>query len=827
MQPDRWQQIERVLDAAFETDPAHWPTLVEGSCGTDPDLRREVEALLAGFAASNRVLDTPPAEVAAVLLADGEPRRIGPYRIVRQIGQGGMARVFLAERADGQFAQQVAIKLLRPGLDSEIDRERFRAERQILATLDHPNVARLFDGGMTDGRPYLVLEYVNGQPIDRFCDERRLGVTDRLALFVTVANAVQYAHRHLIIHRDLKPSNVLVTPDGHVKLLDFGLAKLLAPDDSVPATATRTGHRWMTPEYAAPEQIVNRPVSTLTDVYQLGAMLYHLLVGRPPFVVTEAGSLHRLEAAVLHDDPPRPSSAVRALRGDLDAIVLEALHKIPDERYPSAQALAEDVGRHLSGHPVLARRPSTAYRARRFLGRHRWGAGALAMIVVLLGAYVATVTIQRSRIARALDQARVGEQKAEEVSDFMLALFEASEGGKAFRDTLSARALLDRGLARARELTGQPAVRGQMLDVVGQIYSQLGDYEQARHVFAEALETRRRALGVEHADVAASTANLADALSRSGNYVAAIPEYRQALSMRRRLLGNTHPATLESMYWLASALHSSGDVRAASPLFEEWSRAVMAMPSEPRRARADQLVRLGQLFLVRGETDAAARAYREALSTRRAIYGEQHLSVADALHRLGTVLRTAGRLDESERALRDAVARLHEIYPNGHPELAIATRALALTLEREQKLDEAEAMYREAEALYRRFHGDDHVFVGNMLEDLAGVAIRRGDFATAAAYARDAARVYRKTLPDSSLLVVRARLTLGIALLRQGALGDAEPLLLAGFEAFRDRRMPGALGDGPRRRAIDGLARLYEAKGRADEAAKYHALARR
>jgi len=835
MDVSRWQRIERVLDAAFESDPTQWDALVEDLCGTDRELRREVEALLGRYAKEHGFLDVPPSATAAAVLAAAPAspdtrreagRRIGAYRIVRQLGQGGMARVFLAERADGAFAEQVAIKVLRPGLDSELDRDRLRAERQILASLNHPNIARLFDGGVTDdGLPYLVLEYVDGQPIDRYCDQRHHTVRQRLERFLTAATATQFAHRNLVIHRDLKPSNVLVTADGTVKLLDFGLAKLLLPNvlPHEPPT-TRTGHRWMTPEYAAPEQIRNEPVSTLTDVYQLGAMLYHLLVGRAPFGMRSGGSLHELEHAILHDEPVPPSAAVHALRGDLDAIVLKALRKAPDERYSSVQALADDVSRYLSGHAVMARRPSAIYRSRKFVRRHRWGVAAAAAFIVLLGVYAATVTVQRARIERALTRATIGAQKAEQLSTFMLGLFEASERGKAFGDTLTARALLDRGLTRARELTGQPEVRAQMVDVVGQLHAQLGDDEQARPLFEEALAIRRRLLGDAHVDVAASLANLAYVHSRGGRFAEAVRLYREAIAIQRPALGVAHPATLESLYGIAEALHSSGDARGALPMFDEWMRIVMTIPTEQRVNRADQLVKVGQLLLIRGDLAGAERAYREAVSARRVIYGDRHPSVASALHRVGTVLRTAGKLEESERAMREAVDLLRSAYPEGHPELGLATRGLAMTLHREKKLEEAESLYREVLAMNRRFNGANHVFVGNALEDLGRVATDRGDYAGAEAFLREGVRVYQKAVGDDDLLTARARLKLGVALLGRGALGEAEPLLVHAFTAFKDRRMPGALGELPRREAINALVRLYEAQGRPNEAAKYREL---
>jgi len=304
MEADYWQRVERVLDLALESDPSDWSNVLAGACENDQALRDEVEDLLSRLATARSFLETPPAATAAALISEArrldgpaphEGRRIGAYRVVREIGRGGMSRVFLAERADGEFTQQVALKLLRPGLDSALDRHRFRAERQILASLNHPNIARLLDGGVTDdGQPYLVLELVDGTSIDKYCNERRLGVRPRLTLFVAIADAVQSAHRSLIVHRDLKPSNILVTNDGTVKLLDFGLAKLLEPSYGPQvAPPTATGHRWMTPEYAAPEQIRGSAITTLTDVYQLGAVLYEVLAGRPPFGTRDGACVSR------------------------------------------------------------------------------------------------------------------------------------------------------------------------------------------------------------------------------------------------------------------------------------------------------------------------------------------------------------------------------------------------------------------------------------------------------------------------------------------------------------------------------------------------------
>lgn len=392
MDPDRWRQVERILDVALAVEPSQWSEVLDACCSNDAELRRDVEGLLGRIDGARDFLETPPAAIAVALMDESQPaeshslqdgRRIGAFRIEREIGRGGMSRVFLAERADGQYEQQVALKLLRPGFDSDVDVVRVRAERQILASLNHPNIARLLDGGVTDdGLPYLVLEHVNGEPIDRYCKTRGLSTRQRLDLFLSVADAVQYAHDHSVVHRDLKPSNIMVTADGTVKLLDFGLAKMLEEGITSEAPPTVTRLRWMTPEYAAPEQVRGTRATARTDVYQLGAVLYELLSGQTPFG-GRARTMHELETAALECEP---EPLAGALRGDLNAIVLKALRKAPEDRYGSADDLAQDVRRYLDGHPVHARRQTLWYRTSRVVARRRFQFAAAAVVAAILAA---------------------------------------------------------------------------------------------------------------------------------------------------------------------------------------------------------------------------------------------------------------------------------------------------------------------------------------------------------------------------------------------------------------------------------------------------------
>ena len=494
-----------LFERALQVPPPQRAEFLARATAADALLRDELTSLLEAHESSAQYFDDLAAAVIAPAYAaaiDAPPagprwegRRVGTYRLVREVGRGGMSRVFLAERADGAFEQRVALKLLHPGLDSDIDVQRFRAERQMLASLDHPSIARLLDGGVTDdGLPYLVLEYVDGLPLDRYCEDRGLSTRQRLDLFLTVADAVEHAHRHSIVHRDLKPSNVLVTSGGVVKLLDFGVAKLLEQGTPGATRTTRTTHRWVTPEYAAPEQVRDARVTPRTDVYQLGVVLYELLTGRTPFG-REAESLHDLETAVLSREPDPLGGP---LRGDLDAIVAKSLRKDPAERYASASEFADDVRRHLTGHPVRARRQTARYRARRFAARNRTALAGTVGVLLLIAASASAVQFERARTRRALARAS-GTDAAPAALRELLAL--GADGG-ALADTAGARRLLHRGLTEARARSWTPEWRGQLLQAAPRVHLRLREPDSAFVRLQDALVVRRLAAARDGAPAA-------------------------------------------------------------------------------------------------------------------------------------------------------------------------------------------------------------------------------------------------------------------------------------------------------------------------------------
>ena len=735
MDRNRWQQVEQLLDEALTREPSEWATLLDERCSTDSELRRDVESLLARLATARRFLDSPPVNAAAALIADDdeaadakrqEGRRVGAYRIVHELGRGGMSRVYLAERADGQFTQHVALKLLRPGLDSELDVERFRVERQILATLNHPNIARVFDGGLTDdGLPYLVLELVDGTPIDSYCEERHLTIDERLTLFRTVADATQYAHRNLIVHRDLKPSNILVSVDGTVKLLDFGLAKLLDADPGAGAPTTRTGQHWMTPEYAAPEQIVGGSITTLTDVYQLGVVLYELLTGTLPFG-RRGRTLRELEDAVLRAEPPAPSSVSKTLRGDLDAIVLTALRKEPERRYQSAAALSEDLARHQQGLPVTAHADSTAYRLRKFVGRHRAGAAASVLLTILVAGAAGRERALRANAEREARKARAVESYLVSVFDVSDPFAPAQSPGK----EVTARALLDRGVGRVdSSLVTEPDVQSELRGVLGRVYANLGVLDKAAEQQRRALEQRRRLFARDDPSVAEAMDALGATLSLQDKFDEADPLLRGALAIRRRRLGSLDSATAESMSHLATMEQQQSRYAQAESLFREALTARRTFAGESSLTVANSLNDLGVLLVQEGKWDDAVPPYRQALAVQSRRLGEVHPSVAQTMANLAQVEQFLGHFAASDSLYRQALAIQRKTLGNGHPSTTTTLNNLGQLLSRyENEYVESAALIREAIAGDRKTFGDNHNYVAEGLNNLSFVQRMQGDF---------------------------------------------------------------------------------------------------
>ena len=541
---ERWARVKELFEAAADLDPKERMALLEKECGGDEALRDEIESLIQSDQQTDAFIERPAFEIPRDLFPDNveEPfvgRQFGAYQVIREIGRGGLGAVYLAARSDDEYRKQVAIKLVRRGLDTEDILRRFRNERQILAQLDHPNIARFIDGGTTDnGLPYFVMEYVKGEPINAYCDAHALPTTERLNLFRKVCAAVTYAHQNLVIHRDLKPSNILVTPEGEPKLLDFGIAKLLGPGDEL-FTQTMPALRVMTPEYASPEQVQGEKITTASDVYSLGVLLYELLTGQRPHrlktpapeemarAVTEQEP-ERLSTALLHDSRFTSHDA-RSLRGDLDNIVLMAMRKEPARRYSSVGQFSEDIRLHLEALPVIARKDTVAYRASKFVSRHQIGVAAAALVLLsLIGGGVATLIEVRT--------ARRAEAKAEAISGFLQKTLQASDPTVNLVGQPTVKDLLDDASKRlaTSELSDQPEVRAELQRIIGATYLSLGQYDPAQQNLSDAIQTQTRisgASGVETLKTGVLIASLwagakGDYAKANKFYVANLPRLR-------------------------------------------------------------------------------------------------------------------------------------------------------------------------------------------------------------------------------------------------------------------------------------------------------------
>jgi eukaryotic-like serine/threonine-protein kinase len=718
--------------------------------------------------------------------------RIGPYRVLRTLGAGGMGEVYLAERADAQFEQQVAIKVVHGGALAVGMHSRLKLERQILAQLDHPNIAHLLDGGaLPDGSAYIVMEYIDGIAIDAFCDSNRLDIAARLRLFQTVCGAVHYAHQNLIVHRDLKPSNILVTPAGVPKLLDFGIAKLLDDRQAARHTLamTQADIRVMTPDHASPEQVKGLAITTSSDVYVLGVLLYKLLCGSSPFFISSV-RLSEIERAICERDPPPPSDLVsaddspdtrgiadarsstgsrlrRTLRGDLDNIVLMAMRKEPERRYGSAQQMAGDIQRYLEGKPVIAHRDTLSYRSGKFVTRH-WlpvSAGISAALFIL--AFAVTTYMQSMRIAAERD--RVAQQRelaeherarAEEVSSFLVNLFKLSDPEENRGNLVTARELLDSGAKRLQTgLQDQPSTKAALLSTVGAVYDSLGQYQDALPILNESLQLQTRSDDPARVE---TLLELGRAKMGTGDLRAAEPPLQEALHLAQTDFGATSLEAGRSLWTLGMLRHQQGEYSQAKELYIR-SLDILEKRSAPQTDISTVLDDLAKVYARDQQWTLAKQTYERALEIDQRILGDDHPRIALRLNNLAIVAQNMGDLKQAEMLFRDALGREERAYGDRHPETAITKGNYGLLLQREGRLAEAEPLLRDAVNIPLALYGADHYKVGYARVSLAILLHDKGDLAASESEFRQALAIYDKSLPPNhqyraSLLMYFARL---------------------------------------------------------------------
>jgi serine/threonine-protein kinase len=733
MKRDRLARLERVVHEALESPAEERAERLAALCAGDEALLREAESLMMHAPASKEFLETPClARLAGDNFdADMSGERVGVYRLERRIGVGGMGAVYLGVREGDQ--RRFAIKLIRPGLASPEVLRRFRDERRTLAQLDHPNIARLLDGG-TDGagRPFLVMEFVDGQALPAFCDARGLDVRARLEVFLKVCDALAYAHRNLVVHRDLKPANILVADGGEPKLVDFGIASVLEGEGGV--AATRTGLRPLTPEYASPEQVRGEPITTASDVYSLGVVLYELLAGVRPYEIG-TGTWAEAERTVCQTEPTAPSVAAgrgsdkganqlaERLRGDLDTVVMKALRKEASARYASVDELAEDIRRYLERRPVLAHRPSRVYRARRFVSRHQ-APVAVASAGVLLGAVFIVVIVQQSSARAAQRDRAIGAlRRARVVSEFWEGLLDAVRPGEAGHDVL-VRELLDEAAGRTPTGLGEaPRDRASLEGVIGRAYLALGELEPAEGHLRRALEQWTGEAGSRSPEAIDAANDVAEVLYEQGRSAEAeelLSPYLDAALALEPDPDGLGALTLNNLGALASA---RGDLDAAEAHYE---RALdLRRAAGDALGEAETLNNFARLRSMRGEFAPAVALLERSLEIRETELGPSHPLVVQSLHNLAVTAQRAGDVARAESLLARSVELAREVLPEGHVDLATPLLAYAALLIGTGRSAQGEPLVREALAILRRVFGPGDIRTANAATLLGQALVRQ------------------------------------------------------------------------------------------------------
>ncbi|MFZ0391250.1 MAG: tetratricopeptide repeat protein [Calditrichia bacterium] len=814
MNTEQWDKVQELFEQALRINPANRREYLQDACGGDNTLMDEVESLLEADLQTHDLLRSPALDnfdFDASFYYQGQ--QVGIYRIVSRIGTGGMGDVFLAERADGHFEQRVALKLIRPGMDSGEVLRRFRSERQILARLQHPDISRLLDGGITErGLPFFTMEYVEGKPIDQYCDEHRLPIRQRLQLFAKVCSAVQYAHQNLVIHRDLKPSNILVDEQGHIKLLDFGIATLLAgrEEGNDLTQLTREGQRVMTPEYASPEQVKGAAVTTASDVYSLGVVLYQLLTGHLPYKLPSRSPVE-IERIVSETEPLKPSTLIkktgqtatpeidsgaigrsrsvqpgrlsRLLSGDLDNICLKSLQKEPDQRYQSADQLYHDIQHYLNGLPVMARPATAVYRIRKFIRRHRTGVFSAAAMILLI---ILTISFYTVRLAHQRDLARLETRKAERISEFLTGIFQVSDPGQSKGETVTARELLERGAARLdQELADEPEVQAAMMHVIGSVYISLGLYDQAMPLVEKSLEIRRQLFGEDHKDVAESLVKLGEALREKGEFEQSEEKFREGLQVLRKIDPEGSPdiaATLNNLGWV---LNDAGKYDESEDSFREAIRIFKANDMEWTVENSTALNNLALLLHEKGDLREAELLFRQALAIQRKLLGEVHPEVSTTMYNLAKLLRELGAVNQATEMLQQVVKMDRQVLGNEHPYLAYSLISLGSLIKTDGKYHQAEQLMREALKIRRKSLGPEHpetlICMNNLGELLQ--ELNRND--EAVKLHREALRLCRKIWGNEHPEVSRSLRRLAEALHAQKQDAGVEEMFREGLQINR------------------------------------------
>jgi len=828
MTPERWQQVRDVLEEAQELEPAQRSAFLDRACLSDQSLRQEVEVLLASsddsratFLQSAGAPDGLIANLEGIL--SGAGLQAGQlfaerFQLVRRLGEGGMGQVWLAEQTS-PVRRQVALKLIKAGMYDKALAQRFQSERQLLAIMDHPAIAKVFDAGATpQGQPYFVMEYVPGLPITEYCDQKKLKIRDRLELFVQACEGVQHAHQKAIIHRDLKPANILVVEvDGKPvpRIIDFGLAKATTPQVADESIFTQLGHFVGTPGYMSPEQADPgfrdgvQDIDTRTDVYSLGVVLYVLLAGLQPFETKQRQKqpLDELLRKLREEEPPRPSTKVSTdrdssattaeargtdpkqlgnlLRGDLDWITMKALEKDRARRYGAPSELAADIRRHLNHEPVEARPASAGYRLRKYARRHRVAVAVVAGLVLLLAAFSVLQALQLRRITRERDRATRERDRATRITDFMTGMFKVSDPSEARGNSVTAREILDKASNDMQKgLAKDPEVQAQMMQVMASTYTNLGLYPRAHELAKRAFDARMSLLGPDDPKTLESMAQLGWILNRKGHYVEAEKMERQALDGERRVLGPEDPLTIESMANLAFIVEGPGDFGQGEKLARETIDVATRRlgPDSPPVLRS--MGTLGTALWNQGRYAEAEQELRQLVDVERRVAGPDHPDTLKAMSNLALAIQSQGRLAEGEQMYREVLAAQQRVLGPDHPFTVLTVFNLAGVLFHEGRHADAEKLCRQVLTIQLRVLGPENPYTLMTKSNLADSLFEDGNVHEAEKLRRETLETMARTLGPEHPSTLQTQANLARTLIREGRYAEAEKNAREALEAL-------------------------------------------
>ncbi|PKD44740.1 serine/threonine-protein kinase [Rhodohalobacter barkolensis] len=809
-----WSLVEQIVDEALLLSVEDQNAFIKDRCKGDSQLENDVRDFLKSIQQSSDLFDSAAnTKQFAYKNALNEKSRnsakligteIDKYKIVDLISHGGMGTVFLAERNDGLYNQTVALKLIRHGMETPENICRFEKEREILAGLNHPNIAKLIDGGVTDfGLPYLVMEFIDGKPIDTYCDDNKLTVKQRIKLFTGVCKAVQYAHNNLVIHRDLKPDNIFIDANGHIKILDFGVAKLIENQFETKENRTDLSREAVTPAYAAPEQISGETVTTSTDTYSLGILLYKLLSGITPFDFSNYSKLTtRSRQNIVQMLPPKPSDRFNqisvhdqqiisenrsttisklfnSLRGDLDAIILKALEKKSTDRYQTIDNLVDDLTKYLVKLPVSVYQNNFMYRAKKFIHRNYKLASATAALVLLsltFGFYHTNRVTEERNIAQ--DEAL----KTAEVSSLLFDLFEANDPDQSLGETVTAQELLEKGLSRAEKLVEQPDLQSQMFRVIGKVYLKMGNLPKAEELINNSVQIYNRLYGIDHPETALAIADQASVNSAFGNYSRAESLYEYSLNILSNHSGSYMNQYTNAISEHAYVLRRQGKYSEAEDAFRKNYDLLKSQHGELHPKTLAALNGVGVTRFNRGKYEEAEKIIREVLDKRIEVFGETHPDIAESKNSLGALLMNIGVFDQAEKLFEDAFFLRNRILGSDHPKTLLTLNNLALMQRDQGKFDLSMSTFERVLRLKEARFGTESIASAITYFSFGELYLMTDEFETANSYFQKALPVFEKLLGKEHSFSARTKMNLGFSYLLSKDLQKANKLIVEGYE---------------------------------------------